>query len=460
MESFQSNGDWWVPNAPEEKVSGEISFTPADGIKLGLNGYLPDEEQESKKDSRGELSKRYPILYGDTARDGPVTVQNAIIKSTSFGGYSGSEEYLANRLFVGAHLCQNPSFIRADFFIDEIPDWTGDSIVKPVIDRESIEQITDEDVEAAYVATDSKEYIAKFEDLKVKIVNSSNISSSMGSMKMETLGVLRVVADDRVSLNTLFDYRNYGLEYLSFAVGAGIHPDRIQLYTELESQPIDVYYMLPNHAENKPSIKTNHLFHIEDIDFETSFRSWIKHSEKAPEVHQNYGLLIYLSNLPPQLQFLVTVVALEAYYDAENQNETYVSEKEFDDIKSEIMDSVPNDTDLHGQIHGLLDNVANYPSIKDKLLTLIESEEDLFDTFFEISELTTEARNHRNSVAHGSSEATATELYVLSRKLQLVLEGLIARKIGVPKGVLVNSLLSRHQEITDQLDLDGPMSEE
>lgn len=434
MELFQSSGDWWNPDSPEERVSGEVSFTPDDGITLDLNGNLPFKEEELGRISRSKLSKEYPILYGDLGQDGPVTLQKVTMTSAHFGGYSESEEYIASGMVVGDHLPQNPSFVRADFIVDEIPDWTGDSTVRPVIDRESVEQVIDtEDIEAVFAATDSKEYTAEFEELEVKILNYSRISSGVNSAEMETVGVLRVVPNDEVSLSTLFDYGSGALEYLSFAVGTGIHPDEIKLYTDLEEQPLDAYYTLLDYTRDRSASIANYLFRPDYADFETTFQNWVEHREKASEVHQNYKLLIHSSNLSPRLRFLTTVIALEAYYDAEYQDETYIPEEEFDEIQSEILQLVPNDTELQGQIYGLLENVANTPSIKDKLIKLMESENEIIEVFFEISNLASEARTQRNSVAHGSSKASPTEFYILSKKLQLVLEALLARKLECQK---------------------------
>lgn len=184
MESFQGNGDWWVPDFSEEKVSGEVSFAATEGVTLDLNGTLPYEEEQPTGVSRLELAKKYSVLHGDLGQDGPATLLNAAITSASSGGYSNSESYRADRLLIGGHLPQNPSFARADFFVGEIPDWTGDSTVGPVIDKESVEKATDvENIESVFAATDAEVYTAEFEDLEVKISNYSQTRSSQNSQQ-------------------------------------------------------------------------------------------------------------------------------------------------------------------------------------------------------------------------------------------------------------------------------------
>ncbi|GGK82990.1 hypothetical protein GCM10009067_39000 [Haloarcula sebkhae] len=456
MEGFESSGDWWVPGASSERVSGEVSFTPTEGVSLSLNGKLPFEGEQDEELLRMELSKDYPLLHGDLGQDGPVTVLNATITSAVSGGYSKSEEYLAQTMVVGEHLSENPSFERVDFFVDEIPAWTDASTVRPVIDRESVEEAVDfGEIEAVYAATGAEEYVADLGDLEVKLSNYSRISTGGNSTEMETVGVLRVIASDEASVNTLSECGDRALEYLSFAIGTGIYPDKVQLYTDLDQKPLDMYYTLLDYTKDRSSSGAEYLFRPTHTDFESTLQNWLNHCESASEVHQNYRLLIHRSNLSPRIRFLTTVIALEALYESKHPDETYLQEKEFDEIRSDIMEVVPDGTDIQAQMHGLLENVANDLSIKDKLVKLIESEQELIETFFDTGELASEARIQRNKVAHGSIEATPNEHYMLSKKLELVLEALLAREIGVPADHLPNALASRHQDLTDRLEING-----
>ncbi|CQR53235.1 MULTISPECIES: ApeA N-terminal domain 1-containing protein [Haloferax] len=458
MESFQGIGDWWVPGSPK-KISGEVSFSPVEGVTLDLNGKLPVEDEVSQSVSRQSLSKSYPILYGDLGRDGPVTIHRATISSASFGG-SESESYSANRMFVGDHISDSESFVRLNLHVDEIPDWTGDSTIRPIIDKKSIEESTIrpiidkksieestiiDDIEAVYASTESKEYTAEFEELQVKFSNSSRISSKINSVEMETVGVLQIGSGSKLPLRTFFEYGNHALAFLSFAVGTRIYPDKAKLYTDIDEQPINIYYSILDHGTVRSPSKSEYLFRPADVDFETALRSWVDNRETAPEVHDNYSLLLNRSNLPPRLRFLIIVIALEAYYDTEYQSETHIPEEEFNDLKSEILQLLPDDNNLQNQMYGLLENVANTPSIKSKLTILMESEQNLIEVFFNISDLASEARNQRNSVAHGTSAATPKEFYALSKKLQLVLEAILARRIGVEEDVLLSMLASRHK---------------
>jgi len=450
MESFQNNGIWWVPGTPD-RVSGYVEFSPSEGVTLDLNDSLPTEEDEAERMFQKELGEEYPLIYGDLGHGGQVTVQDATLTSINSGG---PEEYFAKRIFVGEHLPQNPSFVKAVFFADEIPEWTNSSIVRPVFETDQIEESMDVDeIKTAYAVTNASEYAADLGELEVSISNYARISSEIDSVEMETVGVFKVIPDGESEFGKLLEFGNHALEYLSFAVGTGIYPSEIQLYTDPDSRPINGYYLLSDYTPNRSSSKAHYLFRPNNADFETTFRNWIEHQAEAPEVHQNYRLLIHRSNLSPQLRFLTTVIALEALYDSKYPSETVIPEERFDEIRSDILEAVPNDSDLQGQLYGLLEHVVNYPSIKDKLTTLMESEQQILDTFFDIQELASEARKQRNAVAHGSIESAPSELYILSIKLQLVLEALISRELEVPAENLPNALASRHQGLMDHLGI-------
>jgi len=453
MEPFQNNGIWWVPGTPE-RVSGKIEFAPTEGVTLELNGTLPYEGDGSERNARFELEKEQSVIYGDLGQGGMMTIQHAVQTSANFGGNVESEEYTANQVFVGDRLPENPTFQRMDFYIDEIPTWTNASTVRSVVDREAVEDIVDYDeVEAAFATTGSTRYSADVDSFEINVSNYSKTSSSARSVEMETVGILEVIADDEASLDTLSEYGVHALEYLSFAIGTGIYPDEIQVHTETNDRPVDYYYTILDYTANRSANRAHHLFSPNNVGFENTLRNWIEHRDQSTEVHQNYASLIHRSNLTPQLRLLTATIALEAFYDAEHPSETVMPEEQFDEIQSDIMDVVPDNSDIQSQIYGLLENVANSPSIKDKLIELMESEEELIGIFFDIPELASEARRQRNALAHGSMEATQIELNVLSEKLRLVLEALLARKIGVPADDLPNPLASRHQGLVGQLDI-------
>ncbi|MDL0145209.1 hypothetical protein, partial [Halobacterium salinarum] len=247
MEQFENIGDWWVPDT-SERVSGKVSFAPSEGVVLKLNGSLPYEDSDPERSARAELDKDYPVLYGDLGREGKVTLLNATITSANFGGQGGSEGYFADRVILGEHLPQDPSFAKASFVVDEIPTWTNSSTVKPIFETEEVERAVEfDDIQTAYVTTSPDEYAADFGDVEITLSNYSNTSYMMESVEMETVGVLNIIPNDEVSLGTLYRYGNEVLEYLSFAIGTGIYPDKVQLYLEADDRPLDAYHTLPDY---------------------------------------------------------------------------------------------------------------------------------------------------------------------------------------------------------------------
>jgi hypothetical protein len=454
MESFQNDGDWWIPGT-NQRVSGKVYFSPTEGVELELNGQLPTESDEPEQCPESNLTREIPRIYGNLGRDGRVTVTDAVRTSASLQGASevSGEDYFAKQLVMGAHLSTESTFERMSFAVDEIPAWSNASTIRPIIDTEPVAEATETDnLESVYVTTEPVEYTAEFEDFQIEIFNGTTVSSEMHSTELETVGVLNIIPGDEATLSRLFDLGIHAVEYLSLAVGTGVYPDELHVYTESTDRPLDVFRLLPDYTEDRASSAVDYLFRPENVEFGSSLSQWIEHRRQAPEVHENYRLLLHRSNLSPRLRFLTVVIALEAYYDVKYPSSTLVPEDRFDEIKSDVMEVVPDQSDLQGQLHGLFKHVVNTPSIKDKLEELMRSEEALIGEFFDISDLASEARDHRNGVAHGSIETSPQHFQQLALQLQLVLEALLGREIGVSQEVLMTTLANRHQGLLRQMD--------
>ena len=445
MESFEETGNWWIPGSTE-KVSGEVEYHPTDGITLDLDGtFLEDENSTSLPETE---PKEVSIIYGDIGRKGAITLIDSILSSSHFDGHEKFEEYMSHKAIIGDHISEEEQFVKADIRVGEIPDWSNSTIIRPLSDTNSIEEATDIDnINDAYALVGFDEYSAQVDELRLRILNYGSIEYDMNSVAMNTIGALELSSDNKLSIDDMFGRISHAMEYLSFAMGTGIYPDDVYFYTDSEEYPLDVYYIFSDYSNDRFPSKYDYIFQPNGIDFDASAEAWMKLQKEAPEIHRYYRLLLHRSDLPLLVRFLSVVIALEAYHDLKYSSETLVSECEFKSLQSDIMDIIPNDSPLQSQIYGLLDNVANTPSIKSKLITIMEDEEHVLEKFVDIEDLATKARKTRNKIAHGSIDSTSTELHRLSGRLQLVFEVLLAREINIPRDVISDNMSTRYRRL-------------
>jgi hypothetical protein len=87
-------GRWFLPGS-EMEVPGTLAFSPAEGIRLSLNGEFPS----------GHAGHVTPVIFGHTSGGKAVTLSRCLLKNTlhSFPGY-GVAQYHVHFVFIGAHL--------------------------------------------------------------------------------------------------------------------------------------------------------------------------------------------------------------------------------------------------------------------------------------------------------------------------------------------------------------------
>lgn len=123
MDSFESAGQWWLPELPDLQVVGLLSYSPADGFRLSIPfGFLGDQEFLEPSSS----SKRSKAVVQGVLRDGRlVALVNCLVVSTSQNmPGTGHEELHSNLGFVGrTSAAANPVVDRIEVKYDHLRDW-------------------------------------------------------------------------------------------------------------------------------------------------------------------------------------------------------------------------------------------------------------------------------------------------------------------------------------------------
>ncbi|MFC7138787.1 HEPN domain-containing protein [Halosimplex aquaticum] len=452
MEQFSDLGDWWLPDDPSETVSGEIEYSPTEGVELSLNGRLASDEPEVTHPFEEEVENRVPVLHGYLADGDKVTILNGLQVSAQFGQGPVAEGYIAAGVFVGEHFGEDKEFSRMWLGIEDLHKWIGESTVRPVIDTEFLEDSDEvhEEVDTAYFVTPKKSYTADLPGAEIELSTGTSISGTPYSVELESVGGINIHPSRDEGFHDLYDMAMDVLRYVSFGVGRGVYPEKISLYDDEErANPIRAYWTIPNYGSS-PELSRFNIFSPSEIGFDESLNEWLDHRADAPVFHEQHDLLLHGPELTPRLKFMTIVIALESYYDAHFEDASFVSDEEFSELKSDILDLVPDGSPLQNQMYGLLENVVNEPSLKGKLEALIESEEDIFNLFFETEATVSKARNHRNKIAHGIESVDNSEVSILMRRLRLVMETILLRDIGASEDLIMQSMANRYSGLYDQ----------
>lgn len=446
MREFQGFGDWWLPDCIEHKVSGQVNFDPINGVEIILKEPLLVDD-ETKPGFLKDETNEIPIIHGELKGGKKITIQDAIQTSRSFGSGPNKEEYISNRMFSGAYLSKEASFQKLRFNLPNLPDWMNKSVVRPIINTDKLGEVEEikEDVETGYVITSPKSYNAKANNAKVRFTSCPSVTNSVYSVNIESIGSLEVIPNNRKSFNWLFDYGFDVLRFVSLGIGSGIFPENIYVYdSDSEYQTsIEVFEQMPNYRSDM-NVGKPYLFKPDEIDIDRSVQKWMDHREEAPIVHEHHDMLLHGPDFTPRLRFMTVVIALESYHRSKYGQKRHLPEEEYEPLKSDILDLVSDKSSIQNQLYGLLENVVNEPSLKDKLQDIFELEEDIIDRLIDIEQTISEARTHRHKIAHGSEQVETTTTYNLANRLQMALEVLLLREIGVSKERVITAIANKY----------------
>jgi hypothetical protein len=119
-EGIALNGVWWLPNTPQVKCWGTLTFSPESGCRLEVIGSLGGNGNSFMSD------QEFPVILGrSTAHNGqPITAFDALqIGSTLTSGIS-TATYFAHVLAIGIHI-ENESreFTKSRIHLSNIEKW-------------------------------------------------------------------------------------------------------------------------------------------------------------------------------------------------------------------------------------------------------------------------------------------------------------------------------------------------
>ena len=232
------------------------------------------------------------------------------------------------------------------------------------------------------------------------------------------------------------DYIRPIQNFLALATGEPITPSNVKGYFvhEGERYPTDISYQVSFSPESSYIKNPDRLlFRKNDIDFEKAIKNWIQHFADNQTLHNLYFGTRYNEDMFVENNFLSLVIALESYHNDLFPEYRLMKKEEFKELINDIFESIPDGANAKKRIKGLLKSIGNEPSIKDKLKRVFEEYSDSIRSLIENEDqILSNARDLRNDIAHGlSSEHDIDEMLGLAGKLQVVIEIILLKEIGL-----------------------------
>jgi ApeA N-terminal domain 1 len=320
-ETWSEVGFWWLPEAPDEKVSGTLSYSPDEGLELKLVGSFTPIT-----DAFG-APPNCPIILGITAGK-LVTLVGCMQSGTSmsFPGFQ-SESFIPRFALLGVHVESTDDLIfdEIDLLFSNFGDWVDVSGITQNMqaqdDAESGAML--KRMEIAYEPTKGPSAAIGGGSVEVGFDFSASGGMTRNPALHET-AVLTVKLDAAITVVETFDrYVTPFANLLTLAIDRPIAIEAIRVSNETTRadrahRNADLVFCpvhLPE-AHDGRILANDMLFHTADLDevgFDGLVQQWLRIADGLAPVCALFFSVRY-AQLPIELRFLNLIRAIEVYH--------------------------------------------------------------------------------------------------------------------------------------------------
>lgn len=470
LEEFGFVGNWWLPDKPDEKIGGKLSYTPKQGLTLTLWGRFPSETNVAG----GATSYTYPIILGRTDDGQKLSLLEVLDEDIATD--TSNMTTLCKDLYPGFAI---PDVLvasldefrihNADIKFYDIDNWSD----KPIV---TVKQIKASTPEHQYLVTNKQETFVSAEipklESRIAFINDCPIghiaSWSRKGLEINTSHFLNLKSKTVQTPHWHIEVIEEIQKLLTFLAGGPMPP--LQVIINIWVKENDLY--LPPIARDgcsystvllykprvprlkEPDFTWGFLYQFEDL--ENNFPSIInKFFDREGDFKTAFDLLLLsLEGVSSYLdfQFLPLMQALEAYCRTRRDEikEIYIPAEEYACFRQRIERALGNQeqTELGKKVKEYLDK-ANHKmyTFNEQLLYVIQQlPESIRRLFHETPEqFVKQLKGTRDYYTHrgGRQERKALkneDLHLANLRLWLLITALISLDLGISEKTVTKCL--------------------
>jgi len=442
MGASELRGFWWLPERPDDKVAGILTFPAEESIRLELIGAL--------KDLPDLVNSQSPEVVLGIADGKLVTLVDCIESriSLSLPGCM-SQSFVAAMALVGAHFdsTEKMMFNRVDVQYPLLADWAGVSGITP---KYRFEGKCVRGCEVNYEWPE--EQIVPLKEGTLRITYGVQTGGDLlREFKVRHSTLMRFDCTLPKSFEELYREIVCPMQYfLCLATGESNYPTSLTVYSPLhtielpqrerEPIPIEVRWsgMHAGEYQSERIHSDSMRFQLKDVKAQCArlISRWFELSHELGEILGLFYNTLHTPHMYLEYEFLSVMQALEAYHrfrknNCENPPEEH--EKRLDEILKAVPEphkcwlkeklAFSNEPSLHKRLRELLDN--HYLVMAD----LVGSTDDSINRFV------TRVKDTRNYLIHHNDRLrnkvlTGAQLFSATRVLIFLFEACLLEDLG------------------------------
>ncbi len=314
-ESFDTSGEWYLPENPERKIAGSLHYTP-ERTELQLHEAFQPLQGAIHV---GNTEQVYPVIHGTTRNSEAMTLLNVqrIGVSISFrlNVIRQPERLLTTLLLIGAHLPTNFAYPEIRCRVPGLQVWLSRQIIEQSLDTDQ----TTDNITMSYRVLGLSE-----ETMAVPTINAIlgwGISrhakaADFTSIAVTTSGWVIIRPNAPQPIEWYFEQLGKITTLLSFLAGASMSPDCIQVSIGGEHREVSVMVTL---RDAKYCQYTNlHEFYMPRGTMEAELKDvmarWFEIYPKVAMPSQLTLSVLASEKLWLHVEFLSLMQALEGFH--------------------------------------------------------------------------------------------------------------------------------------------------
>lgn len=375
IKAVQYKGIWWLPDNPEKKVTGYLTFNLEDGLQLEVIGDFAEHD----KPSLARLND-YDIILGLASDGKTITLTNCMATSAKSALFSFPVlAFRAEIAFVGAHFQSGNEMLFKSVFIDYsyLNEWLSTSGFSLQFSSDfrdfKIEYSHPEKIEAAID-----------DECGISVVFSRtgpSLSKPGNKVSIKQNAHIKIEYTQDRSLDDYLTISGRLRDFLSLAVGRPIFPVKITALAEAnrrrlsdgqEYHPeIQIIFQMQHVPESSKTLNSWEMLftfhHIKD-ELERFLSNWFGKADILAPVYRLYFGTIYNPSRYLEDQFLSLTQAVESYHRRLTENQE-LPQEEHERRLAEIVDAVP--LEYREWLKGRL-SYSNEPNLRKRLKMLLD----------------------------------------------------------------------------------------
>lgn len=458
MDKFEYNGIWWLPENPERRISGILSFHPQEGASLELIGTFKEEfDKIFKLDT-------LDIILGVTSNGKEVTLYRCYeTKSQINSPGLVNSLFTPQVIFMGHHFEKEDDIVFDSLSINYsfLEEWTNITGFQCKIEWDHENHISRDEVSYKF----PEKIEAQINGFKISLDFYFRRSGDhIKEVILTHTSFIKIEPEKPIHFSDYQQAICYHLQnFLSLAIGKAIYPVIVKGKSEeckterpdgtCSYNDIFVYYAI----KQLPILSRKFqpfdlLFNFSDIsdEFGKYLNNWYSKAEVLKPVYDLYFGTLYNFSMYLEHNFLSLIQAVESYHRRVSGGK-YVPDEGFDPVFNNLVQAIPANIDS-----GFKDSIKmrlkylNEFSLRKRLKELFSKYGSLFSYVIkDSSQFTEDVLNTRNYLTHYDKESednakTGDDMFRLVQRLKFILEICFLVELEIPMEA-IKGIISRNQ---------------